>query len=153
MFPFTQFLAAACRKQTDTHYGSLFVPKYRRRGSLKAFLIFHFPCHTVFVPQAGVRLCRGGKCASTVLHYTVDSWKIVLERILTNHPNMFWSKRRVISDGLSWCIDVLISSIVFLVPNMISNLLGFFQWAQSWYLLLCVNPSSISCMFSHFILD
>lgn len=50
MFDFATFLADVCRKQTDTHYESLFAPKYRKQKSLKALIIFHSPGHTVFLP-------------------------------------------------------------------------------------------------------
>lgn len=68
MFYIAQFLTDFCRKQTDTHYGSLFVPKYRKRKSLKALLIFRFPDHMVFVPWAGILLFTGGKCGSAFLY-------------------------------------------------------------------------------------
>lgn len=51
----------------------------------------------------------------------------------------------LISDGLSWCLDIVSIKDVFLMPNIMSNLFSAF--------FLCVNPLNVSRMFSHFASD
>lgn len=92
------------------------------RKSLTVLLFFQFPGCSAFVPWEGVLPGGGGKRGSSIDSVSKNhqegcrgSWQII-----------FWSERRVVSDGLSWCLGVLTVGNIFLMPAVMSNHFFFF---------------------------
>lgn len=92
------------------------------RKSLTVLLFFQFPGCSAFVPWEGVLPGGGGKRGSPIDSVSKNhqegcrgSWQII-----------FWSERRVVSDGLSWCLGVLTVGNIFLMPAVMSNHFFFF---------------------------
>lgn len=80
----------------EADWYALWEPKYRKRESLKALLVFHFPDHTVFVPWAGVLLFTGRKCGSAILYRNHEkqscrgSWKPSHHVLIWKEGHFWW---------------------------------------------------------------